>query len=386
MRTRQWLLIGTLLTLPLCGLLLSWCGSETLPIVKTDSSDQHTDSNPDAFLTPEVDVSDSATACVSPPIAQHCQDGWCEIPAGCFPLGSPVTEWGRAPIGEDIILTTLTHPFIIQQYELTQEQWTSLGFPNRSGVEDAGPTSVADCLTRECPASRMSWFDAAKFANDLSLKEGRKPCYVFKNCTTTDAGTFYCDEGQPSAATPYDCEGYRMPTEAEWEYAARAGTKTAFYSGEITPNPNGTSECSDDTNLDSIAWYCWNSGATTHPVGMKKPNAFGLYDMSGNASEFANDPDKFRTQRGSVDPWTPITNAVAPVSRGGAVYEFTGQHRSAWRNSSGPFRFGAYCMGFRLARTIAPNEQWIAPPLPIPYKDGGLPQKADGGVKDASSD
>lgn len=365
------------LALSICGAAFIWCASTP------DGSTPRQDGGQDvAETTRDADTNDSSNStCVAPSIAPLCKDGWCEIPAGCFPLGSPSSEWGRAPTGEELVSTTLTHSFVIQQYELTQEQWTSLGYINRSGVEDAGAGSVADCLARECPASRMTWFDAARFANDLSLKEGRRPCYALKNCAAEDAGTVNCEEAQPTAATPYACEGYRLPTEAEWEYAARAGTSSAFYSGDITPDPNGTSECSQDSRLDLIAWYCWNSGRTTHPVGMKKPNGFGLYDMLGNAKEFANDPDKFRSDRGSVDPWTPITNSIEPVSRGGAVYEFTSQHRSAWRNS-GAFRAGAYCWGFRLVRTIGQNEKWFAPPLPIPYTDGGLPKSP--GPKDAT--
>ena len=95
-----------------------------------------------------------------------------------------------------------------------------------------------------------------------------------------------------TAPTLYECEGYRLPTDAEWEYAVRASTKTAYYSSDIVPGAGGGWTCESYDPLVSIAWYCANSGNFTHPVGQKYPNAWHLFDMTGNAGEW-------------VTTWTP---------------------------------------------------------------------------------
>ena len=135
----------------------------------------------------------------------------------------------------------------------------------------------------------MNLWEALRYANHLSEAHDppRTPCYELSNCTGELGDGFRCEAVEATSTSLYECEGYRLPTEPEWEYAARAGTRTAFYSGDITVKDAmvGASSCYRDDNLDPIAWYCDNSGNSTHPVARKEPNGWGLFDVLGNAME-----------------------------------------------------------------------------------------------------
>lgn len=323
-----------------------------------------------------------AVPCTQPNPTSDCRDGWCRVLAGCFNMGSPEAEWGRGLNTENIIAVTLTYPFIIQQFELTQAQWASLGMPNRAGVEDGG--TAADCLGATCPASRMTWFEAVQFTNMLSEKDGRSRCYDLVNCRGEGPdNVLICDSVTSTSTSPYECDGYRLPTEAEWEYAVRAGTSSAYYSGD-NKSFGIQGDCNYDPNLDKIGWYCWNSvvdGSAvlpTHAVGRKQPNSLGLYDMSGNAYEFTGDPFHGRYTRSSINPWQPLTLSETDVtSRGGASYLWASMARSADRFPYGR-EWHDYGQGFRIVRTIKTAEVWQTPPLPIVVPtDGGFDAGAE---------
>jgi formylglycine-generating enzyme required for sulfatase activity len=191
------------------------------------------------------------------------------------------------------------------------------------------------------------------YANFMSANSNPPlaPCFKLVDCNgpistvltyplgkTLDGERMACADFSVDAASIYDCEGYRLPTESEWEYAARAGSRTAFYSGEHTKNPDPLERTSyDDKNLSPIAWYDWNSGNRTHPVMQKLPNAWGLYDVLGNISEQTYSyyvMDDFTGPM--VDPVRPPSKSNSVVAKGDAANGVPAMLRVANRSPSEP--------------------------------------------------
>ncbi|MBK6696497.1 MAG: formylglycine-generating enzyme family protein [Myxococcales bacterium] len=267
-------------------------------------------------------------------------------------MGSPPCEWGRGRFSETESETTLTHAFYMQEKELTIAEWGATGEPNVTLMRDAG---VAQCVEASCPVAQVNWYEALRFANKYSAWKGLPECYRVEGCTS-DAGTGVygptCANVSVIGPSVYDCTGYRLPTEAEWEYAARAGSRTATYAGSLapTPPPASPSDCSVQNVLEPISWYCANAGGVTHPGGQKAPNAWGLFDMAGNVGEYTSDlfvGIAYAPAR-RVDPGgTLIDGAASPMRGGGAIGTPRGM-RSANRYDIP--RIGALG-GLRLVRT-----------------------------------
>ena len=275
-----------------------------------------------------------ACACRSGACVSGEPDGFVRIEAGSFIMGVPDDELGRYG-GATQHPVTLTQDFYLQETEVTQAEWQALMGTN--------PSTFRGCPT--CPVETLNWWEAVSYANARSEAEGLPACYTLSGCDPVPPGNDMECEGVTVNApdgNPYACTGYRLPMEAEWEYAARAGTTTATYAGNLT-----ATDCTDRT-LPPIAWFCGNAGDRSNPVGTKQPNAWGLYDMLGNVYEWTWDRNG-AYPTAATDP-TGSETGGARVNRGGSWRYNSRYVRAGYRSWWGPgFRFIE--IGFRLAKS-----------------------------------
>jgi formylglycine-generating enzyme required for sulfatase activity len=219
------------------------------------------------------------------------------IPAGSFTMGADKNVENALNNETPPHRVTISKPFYLGKFEVTQAQWTALMENNLSTFKG-----------RSNPVEEVSWDDIQVFIQRLNRKEGHRR--------------------------------YRLPTEAEWEYAARAGTTSAFSFDD------------DEGNIGQYAWWSGNSGAMTHSVGQKRPNAWGLYDMHGNVWEWVQDwyDEHYYSQSPSVDPHGP-SSGQHRVHRGGSWIDTAGVCRSASRHHYFS-NFRDRDIGFRLAISV----------------------------------
>jgi formylglycine-generating enzyme required for sulfatase activity len=248
------------------------------------------------------------------------------IPAGEFLMGSREGEVEDDEHPRHRV--RISRPFYLGVTEVTQAQYEAVMGNNPSWFSSNGPgkDQVAGQSTENHAVETVSWLDAVAFCNKLSEKEGLRPFYEI------EAGT--------ARVRDWSGPGYRLPTEAEWEYACRAGSQARYSFGD------------NEWSLGDHGWYNGNSGSQTHPVGQKRGNAFGLDDMHGNVWEWCWDgyaADYYKQSPGD-DPTGPEA-AAQRVIRGGSWRHAPQDARSARRGRDfvGP-ELRNDCLGFRLAR------------------------------------
>jgi len=242
------------------------------------------------------------------------------LPGGEFTMGSDQGEADEKP-AHRVRLT----PFMMDKFEVTQEMFARVQLPNPSHWQE----------NPKLPGERVRWRDAKRYCNERSLLEGLKPCY---NEKTVDWDV------------DVTANGYRLPTEAEWEYACRAG-----------------GEAPADTAADKLrplGWFADNADQRTHPVGQKKANAFGINDLLGNVSEWCEDVYRadFYAHSPAADPQGPPSPGkdVKRVIRGGSWKASAAQCRASARQGERTGDTDAcfstdYC-GFRCVRRPTPEE------------------------------
>lgn len=242
------------------------------------------------------------------------------IPNGTFTMGNTgAFKGGNEELPAHQV--TLTRDILVSKYEVTQKQYQEIMKTNSSIYK-------GDNL----PMHNLSLRDVMDFCNKLSEKHNLDKCYF--NITDT---TFECN---------FDANGYRLPTEAEWEYACKAGSTTDFYNAELS-NQTGA-----DANLDKIAWYSANSNGQIHEVGSKEANEFGIFDMLGNVSEFVWANGDSYPNYHVIDPFITIYGSKYALifHRGGCIYDRPAKCRSSMRSPT-PVLGDQFIIGFRIVRT-----------------------------------
>lgn len=300
--------------------------------------------------TSEFSLVNGSTATIDVDPDSGTKMNFCYVPPGTFTMGSPITELGRG-LYENEHQVTLSTGYYIGQFEVTQAQWLSI---MKYGIYwQTGDNK---------PADQVTWYDCALLCNKISTASGLIPAYYAdETFTTVFSGNSPYMQNTP-VYRKLNATGFRLPTEAEWEYACRAGTIRAY--NDHTKNNSEGSDCTSNTdlfsdiNLDVLGKYSNNENQESHgyvAVGSYQPNAWNLYDMHGNVYEWCSDWYGLYPTDATTDPIGPTTsfNLINRVIRGGCWHYFASSSRSAARNSLEPPNGFTISVGLRVVLPLS---------------------------------
>ncbi len=259
----------------------------------------------------EVDTKQEEVDGLPPAVANHCGMSFVLVPAGIFSMGSPEDEegrWDNEPQHE----VEVSRSVYMAKTEVTQSQYLTVMGANPSGFKGD-----------DRPVESVSWLQALEFCNRLSELEMLEPAYAIDGRDVTFHGL--------------QSPGYRLPSEAEWELACRAGADSSRYDA-----------------LEAVAWHRENADLRTHDVAQKRPNAWGLYDMLGNVWEWCFDVYEDQPADAVNDPlrWDEHASHMGlRVVRGGG-WNYTARACRAAKRAQSTYLQGSYIQGFRPVRTI----------------------------------